>query len=120
MARPGEQATASRHPNRHLALTHEFALTPGVVTVARFSQSRNRLRLVIGRGDMLDRPLPYQGTAGVIRLGPPADAILSTVVGEGLEHHLCVGYGDVAGDLVAIAARLGLPVVRLDGADASA
>lgn len=104
---------AARHPNRGIALTHEFSLRPGPATIARLSQSRGVLRMVVASVDILDQPLPYRGTAGVISFGRPVADVLDTVVAEGLEHHLCVAHGDVRGELVELAARLGLPVVEL-------
>jgi L-fucose isomerase-like protein len=113
MASPQSPPHAARHPNRQIALTHEFSLRPGPATVARLSQSRGVLRMVVGSVDILDRPLPYRGTAGVIAFGGPVTEVLDTLVAEGLEHHLCVAHGDVHAELVELAARLGLPVVEL-------
>ena len=113
MAAPGAPPQAARHPNRRIALTHEFALRPGPATVARLSQSRGVLRMVVGLIDILDRPLAYRGTAGVIAFGRPVTAVLDTLVGEALEHHLCVAHGDVRDELIELAARLELPVVAL-------
>jgi L-fucose isomerase-like protein len=113
MASPQSPPQADRHPNRGIALTHEFSLRPGPATVARLSQSRGVLRMVVGSVDILDRPLPYRGTAGVICFGGSVTEALDTFVAEGLEHHLCIAHGDVHAELVELAARLGLPVVEL-------
>lgn len=103
----------ARHQNRGLPLLTEFALRPGLVTVARLSQSRHRTRLVVGRAEMLDRPRPFAGTAGTLRFERPVGDVLATVMAEGLEHHYGIVYGDVVDDLHGVAAQLGLPVVAL-------
>lgn len=113
MASVQSRPQAARHPNRGIALTHEFSLRPGPATVARISQSRGVLRMVVGSVDILDRPLPYRGTAGVVAFGGAVTEVLDTFVAEGLEHHLCIAHGDVHAELVELAARLGLPLVEL-------
>ncbi len=113
MADPEFMAKATIHTNRRKPLLHEFPLKPGRVTLCRISQSRGRHRLVIGGGEMLRRPLAFSGTAGVVRFDRPADEVLSTVLGEGLEHHYGIVYGDVRAELHALAALLELPTVEL-------
>ena len=62
---------------------------------------------------MLERPLPYCGTAGVIRFDAPATAVLDRLMGLGLEHHVSFVYGEHRATLRAVASRLGLSVVEL-------
>lgn len=113
MARTGELPRATIHSNRHKPLLNEFALRPGEVTIARLSQSRNRVRLVTGRATMLDDPLPFSGTAGVARLANDADTVLDTIMRNGLEHHYGIVYGDHLTELHAYAAGVGIEVVNL-------
>ncbi len=113
MASPDAPPQAARHPNRQIAVTHEFALRSGPATLARLSQSRGVLRMVLAPVEILDRPLPYRGTAGVISFGHPVSEVLDTLVTEGIEHHVCVAHGDIRNELAELAARLGLPVVAL-------
>lgn len=113
MASPDQPPRARVHPNRGVALTHEFALAPGRVTVARISQSRNQLRLVVGVGEIVDQPLPFSGTAGTVRWPRPVEHLLDLLVAEGLEHHFALVAGDVTAELVALAADWDLPVVRI-------
>ena len=104
------------HPNRQKALVSQFALKPGRVTVARLSQSgcaNHGFQMVIGAGEMLDRPRSFSGTSGVIRWDRPATSVIGTVLDAGIEHHLGVAYGDHREHLVAIAGEWGLPVVEL-------
>lgn len=107
--RPG----GTTHFARGLPLVNDFALRPGRVTIARLSQSANELRLVVGRGEMLDVPAAFSGTAGTIRFDTPVDQVVHTIMAEGLEHHYGVAYGDVTAELLAFAAQLDLELVHL-------
>ncbi|MDH3753245.1 MAG: hypothetical protein OEU32_05160 [Acidimicrobiia bacterium] len=113
LADPEAVRKATVHGNRRKPLLNEFPLEPGRVTIARFSRSAGVHRLVVGGGEMLRAPLAFAGTAGVLRFDRPAGDVLATVMGEGLEHHYGIGYGDVRGDLYALAGQLGLAVVSL-------
>jgi L-fucose isomerase-like protein len=113
MANPNVSARATIHANRRKPLLNEFPLRPGRVTIARLSQSRGINRLTIGGGQMLDAPLPYAGTAGVIRFDRSVEDVMDTVMTEGHEHHYGIVYGDVGPELEALAAQLRLPVIKL-------
>ncbi|MGI9528239.1 MAG: L-fucose/L-arabinose isomerase family protein [Acidimicrobiia bacterium] len=113
LADPNSVPSATVHPNRKKPLLSEFPLKPGRVTVARFSQSRNMQRLVIGGGEMLPEPLAFSGTAGVIRFDSSVNDVLHTIMWEGLEHHYGIVYGDVRDELRALASVLEIPVIDL-------
>jgi L-fucose isomerase-like protein len=113
MAAPDVRPWGTVHSNRRLPLVSEFALAAGPVTIARLSQSRNRTRLVIGSGEMLDAPRPFSGTAGTLRFSRPVREVLDTLMSEGLEHHYGLSYGDGGDELRSTAAELGLEVVEL-------
>ena len=113
MANPDVPARATIHSNRRKPLLNEFPLRPGRVTISRLSQSRQLSRLTIGGGEMLDAPLPYAGTAGVIRFDRPVEDVMETIMTEGHEHHYGIVYGDVRPQLHALAAQLQLPVIEL-------
>jgi L-fucose isomerase-like protein len=113
MAHPGESIEAIEHPNRHLPLLAQFRLRPGRITIARFNHSGGRLRLVLGRGRILERPRPYAGTCGVVRTDTSAHDVIDTLIGEGLDHHYGITHGDVVGPMTALADLLGIEVVSL-------
>ena len=69
--------------------------------------------MVIAGGELLDRPRPFVGTCGVLAWDLPVDDVMRTIFDAGLEHHVAVIEGDHRNALVEIAARLGLPVIRL-------
>lgn len=113
MADPNATPRGGLHSNRKLPLVMEFPLKPGRVTLARLSHAEGRLRLVIGGGEMLAAPPSFQGTSGVVRFDKPAGQVLDTILGEGLEHHICLAYGDHRASLYALAGLLDLPTLEL-------
>ena len=113
LADPKDTPTGILHPNRHRALLNQFALRPGVVTIARISRGPAGLRLVIGGGTMLERQRPFLGTCGTLQWDLPVGDVLRTIFELGLEHHVGVVYGDHRDTLVELAGRWGIPVVRL-------
>ena len=113
MASPATPPRADIHANRKKPLLQSFALRPGRVTVARLSQARNTPQLVLAGGEMLERPLPYCGTAGVVRFDTHASTVLGRLMALGLEHHVSIVYGEHRPTLRAVAAKLQLPVVEL-------
>ncbi len=113
MADPAAKPRAGLHSNRQKPLLMEFPLKPGRVTVARLSEASGEFRLVIGGGEMIQAPPSFAGTSGVLRFDRPAAAVLDTIMGEGLEHHVSLTYGDYLPALTALAGLLDLPVLRL-------
>jgi L-fucose isomerase-like protein len=113
MSDPTVPAQGGLHSNRQVPLVMEFPLKPGRITAARLSQAGGRLRLVVGSGEMLAAPKSFSGTSGVVRFDQPADAVLDTILGEGLEHHLAITYGDHVPALLAFATLVDLPTLQL-------
>jgi L-fucose isomerase-like protein len=113
MAPDDGSAVGTIHSNRKLPLLNEFALRPGRVTICRLSQAGGMQSLVIGGGTMLEEPLAFSGTAGVVEFDVPAPEIVATIAREGLEHHFGIVYGDYREELEALAARWGIPVIDL-------
>lgn len=113
MADPAVQPRATMHSNRRLPLLMEFPLRPGRVTLARLSEAPGAYRLVVGSGEMLRAPMSFSGTSGVLRFDTPARRVLDTLLGEGLEHHVALTYGDHVPALLALARMLDLPLLQL-------
>jgi L-fucose isomerase-like protein len=80
--------------------------------VARLSRASGELRLVLGSGEMqsAEKP-PYSGTSGLLRFEQNARQIFDTLMGEGLEHHVSLVYGDYLPALQALARLLDLPTL---------
>lgn len=113
MADPTVQPHATIHSNRQLPLLMEFPLKPGRVTLARLSEATGGFRLVIGGGEVIRAPISFSGTSGVVRFDGAAQKILDTILGEGLEHHLALTYGDHVDALIAFARMENIPVLHL-------
>jgi L-fucose isomerase-like protein len=113
MANPQWPPEATIHSNRKLPLLMQFPLKPGRITLARFSQAHGVFRLVIGSGEVLPAPRSFTGTSGVVRCETPASKVLDTLLGEGLEHHLSLTYGDHITSLCSLAKMLNIPVLKL-------
>ena len=114
MADPDERPRAGIHSNRRMPLLAEFALAPGRVTLARLSQSRDPLRLVVAGGEMLKAPQSFSGTSGVLRFDRSAGDVLDRILEEGVEHHYSLAYGDCRAVLRVVAGRRSLPLLELD------
>lgn len=113
MADPDVQPRGTIHSNRKMPLLMEFPLKPGRVTLARLSEATGSYRLVIGTGEMLKAPPSFTGTTGTLRFDSGAQAVMDTLMYEGLEHHLSLTYGDHTETLLVLARLLNLPVLRL-------
>ena len=106
-------ARATIHTNRRMPLLYEFPLRPGRVTFLRLSQARGIPKVVIGAGEMLERPSAFTGTSGVVRFDAPAARVLDRVMDSGLEHHMALVYGDHSNALARLAASLDMPLINL-------
>jgi L-fucose isomerase-like protein len=113
MADPDSQPEAALHSNRKMPLLLQFPLKPGRVTIARLSEATGEFRLVIGGGEMLKAPASFTGTSGTLRFDSGAQAVMDTIMEEGLEHHVSITYGNHQDVLESLAKLLGLSVLRL-------
>lgn len=113
MADPDVQPVAALHSNRKMPLLMQFPLKPGRITIARLSEATGNYRLVIGGGEMLKAPPAFTGTSGTIRFDSGTQAVMDTIMNEGLEHHVSITYGDYQETLLALAKMLKIPVLRL-------
>ncbi len=110
MRDPGYASEAQIHSNRRMPLLYQFPLKPGRITVARLSQASNAPHLMVASGDVIQAPISFTGTSGVIRFDAPAERALHGLIGQGYEHHVAMVYGDHIGAVAALGERLGLPV----------
>ncbi|MFV0361395.1 hypothetical protein [Tropicimonas sp.] len=113
MCAPGFAPEATVHSNRRMPLLYQFPLKPGRVTLMRISQAFDTPRMVLAGAEMLDRPMAFSGTSGVLRFDRPVARVLPALIGGGVEHHLAIAYGDHTRALADVAAALDLPVLEL-------
>ena len=113
MADADTQSQSQIHPRSGMALLQEFALKPGRITLARLSQARNKLTMVLGGAQVLQAPKSFTGTSGVIRFDRGAGEVLDAMLAFGLEHQVVIVYGDHRAALRALAAEMGIEMVEL-------
>jgi len=113
MCDPEFKPEATIHTNRRMPLLHQFPIKPGRITLARLSRSRNALKLVIAGAEVLRKPMAFTGCSGTIRFDRPAGEVSSRILGEALEHHFALAYGEHRAALRALAARWDIPVLEL-------
>lgn len=106
-------ATATIHTNRKMPLLYEFTLKPGEVTFMRISQAHGVQKMILSAGTMLDRPMAFTGTSGVVRFEQDAETVMGAVMNSGLEHHMALAYGDHRQALRDVAAAMSLPVLEI-------
>ncbi len=113
LADPAVTPSATLHSNRAKPLLMQFPLKPGRLTIARLSEASGDFRLVVGTGEMQKAPMAFSGTSGQIRFDSGAAVVMDKLLGEGLEHHVSLTYGEHAQALEMLARMLGMPVLRL-------
>lgn len=113
MRDPDVEARAQIHSNRKMPLLAEFTLKPGRITIARLTQARNGLALVIGAGEVVPAPMSFTGTSATVRFDGGVAKARDVLIGEMLEHHVAMVYGDHRATLEAWAVLKGLPVMDL-------
>lgn len=113
MCDPDFKPEATIHTNRRMPLLHQFPIKPGRITLARISRSRNALKLVLAGAEVIRAPMAFTGCSGTIRFDRPAAEVSACILGEALEHHFALAYGDHRDALRALAARWQVPVLEL-------
>ncbi len=113
MRDPKVAAEATVHTNRKQPLLFQFPLKPGTVTLMRISQADGRPHMVLAKAEMLERPMAFTGTSGVLRFDRGADVVLEDIIACGLEHHMALAYGDHRAALRGTAGAMGLPLLEL-------
>jgi len=113
MRHPDITARATIHTNRKMPLLYEFPLKPGKVTLMRISQAFGETKMILAGADMLDRPMAFTGTSGVIRFERDASQVLDDLIASGAEHHMALVYGEYRPQLRSVAASMNLPILEL-------
>ncbi|MFC4597564.1 sulfoquinovose isomerase [Cohnella hongkongensis] len=111
LANPSTGAKAGVHPNRKMGFTLEFGLKAGQVTISRLSQTSKGYRMLIMRGEALDRPQQFAGTSGEIRLNGNANEMVCSLMADGFEPHYSIVHADIAEELKELCKRLGIEAV---------
>ncbi len=107
------QIEATVHTNRIKPLLFQFPLKEGEITLFRITQSLGRLRVVMTSGEVLDRPMAYTGTSGVIKFDNGVAKVLEGLIEERIEHHLVLAYGNYSDEIQNFASDHKLAMVEL-------
>jgi L-fucose isomerase-like protein len=113
MRDPDIEARAQIHSNRKMPLLAEFTLKPGRITIARLTQARNGLALALGAGEVISAPMAFTGTSATLRFDGGVAPARDVLIGEMLEHHVAMVYGDHRDVLESWAGLKGLPILDL-------
>ena len=113
MCHPDITAKATIHTNRKMPLLYEFPLKQGKVTLMRISQAFGETKMILAGADMLDRPMAFTGTSGVICFERDASLVLNDLIASGAEHHMALAYGEYRPQLRSVAASMKLPILEL-------
>ncbi len=113
MCPEGTEPRVTVHSNRREPLLFEFPLKPGNITLMRISRSYGATKLILFKGTVLDAPMAYSGTSGVVRFERTVADLLPDMLASGLEHHVATAYGDHRPALRKWADNRGLPILEL-------
>ncbi len=113
MRQPEVAASATIHTNRKMPLLYEFPLKAGQVTFMRISQALGETKMILAGATMLDRPMAFTGTSGIVRFERDANQVLSDIIASGVEHHMALAYGEHRPLLRSVAAAMNIPILEL-------
>lgn len=113
LARKPEGAVIGVHPNRKIGPAMDFGCKAAEnVTIFRVGKKADGgFRFFLAGGKALDKPKQFTGTSVVVQTEHPALEVVNQSVQDGWEPHFVVIYGDVTGELMALAHMLGIEVV---------
>ncbi|MDE2759842.1 MAG: hypothetical protein OXH90_06025 [Paracoccaceae bacterium] len=113
MRNPSYDIEATVHTNRKKPLLFQFPLKKGDITLFRITQSLGNLRVIRINGEVLDKPMAYTGTSGVIKFDKGVEKVLEGLLEERIEHHLVLAYGKHDKEISKFASEFGLSVLEL-------
>jgi L-fucose isomerase-like protein len=113
MRQPDVKAEATIHTNRKMPLLYEFPLKAGIVTFMRISQAFGETKMILAGARMLDRPMAFTGTSGIVRFERDINLVLDDLIASGAEHHMALTYGEHRPLLRSVAAAMKLPLMEL-------
>lgn len=106
----GEAPRASRHPNRKVGLTLDFALAGGPATVLRLHHGPGGFSMMAIEGEAVADPLYFAGNTAAFKTTRPPQEVLAGLLRDGAEHHFALGYGVTVADAARLAERLQIPL----------
>lgn len=114
LARENAEPTLTVHCNRGIGVAGDFAIRPGLATIARLGTGPNGYRLLFCHGEIMDEPENrFMGNTALFRPSHSARHLLDTIMNDGWEHHVAVVAGHIAPELAALAQLLHIEAVTV-------
>lgn len=89
------------------------ALKPGHVTIARLHNDHGQYKLVLMRGEALDRDRNTRGCMTVVKMPAPVRGVAEALIQHGIPHHYVLVWDDCYQALQEAAAVMGIEVIEL-------
>lgn len=100
------------HPLAGQGTAFYGALKPGKVTIARFCNINGKYKLFLLSGNAVDMDRYTRGAMVNVTVEKPVREILNQIIKEGIPHHYCIVWEDVAAQLKKICSLLDIPVIE--------
>lgn len=109
------KADVGVHCNRKIGPTLDFGCKScDEVTIFRIGlDSKGNFRFFVAGGEALDKPKQFTGTSVVVKTKNDAAQIVNDSVLQGWEPHFVVCYGDIVGELNALADMLNIECINM-------
>lgn len=82
----------------------EFTLKEGIITLAKLSREFDKM--IISTGKIVTPSQKYRGGICEVVLDSDVLEYFSNIIKEGIEHHICLVYGDIKKELIQLANML--------------
>lgn len=89
------------------------ALKPGHVTIARLHNDHGRYRMVLMRGEALERDRVTRGCMATVRMEGPVRRTVDRLIAEGFPHHYCLVWDDCCDALRKACELMDIEVLEL-------
>jgi L-fucose isomerase, C-terminal domain. len=89
------------------------ALKPGHVTIARLHNDHGQYRLVLMKGEALDRDRVTRGSMIEVKMEAPVRDTMNSLLAAGIPHHYVIVWDDIYDAMKQTAAVMNIPVLEL-------
>ncbi len=93
--------------------TVDFVLKPGRVTVSRLGEKDGKYRMFVTTGDAVDTDVALRGNCQEIMFDRSVREVMNTIFSQHIEHHFCIGYGDIYEDILGVCRLANIPVITV-------
>lgn len=89
------------------------ALKPGRVTIARLHNDNGTYKLVLMKGEALDKDRTTRGCMCFVKMDTPVRAATQALLDQGIPHHYVVVWDDCYAEMKQAAQLMNIPVIEL-------